>query len=319
MKESKTDSGMLHNFYESLNQSYRTGDVQGIEKFLMDYEECLLESKRNRGMLVTVYNEQGSFYRQTGRYHHSIEAFRKAQDEIVFSLGTTCTEYAALVNNMAGTYRLAGRHDEAIRLFQDAVRIYREAGEGGSYACANVHKNLSLAYQETGKTDPAVSHLRLALDLVKDTKDHKQESVVIYSNLTALYHKAGSTLKAIQCMNQALLSFETYCDIKNAYYGAALNSLGGFLCGLGEYSRAIEVYKKAADYTLTCFGPNADCISSYQNMYWAYMHIGERNSAVQALTASAEVCLNLFGPEHEHTITIQNELMRITGREYSEY
>lgn len=51
MKESKTDSGMLHNFYESLNQSYRTGDVQGIEKFLMDYEECLLESKRNRECL----------------------------------------------------------------------------------------------------------------------------------------------------------------------------------------------------------------------------------------------------------------------------
>lgn len=319
MKESKTDSGILHNFYKSLKQFYRTGDVHRIEKFLMDYEECLLESKRNRGMLVSVYNEQGSFYRQTGKYHHSIEAFRKAQDEIVFSLGTTCTEYAALVNNMAGTYRLAGRYDEAIRLFQDAIRIYREAGEENSYACANVHKNLSLAYQETGKTEPAVSHLRLALNLVKAIEDHKQESVVIYSNLTALYHKAGSTLKAIQCMDQALQHFEKYCDIKNAYYGASLNSLGGFLCGLGEYSRAIEIYEKAAEYTLNNFGPNADCINSFQNMYWAYMHIGERSKAVQALAASAKACLNLFGPEHEHTITIQNELTRITGKHDSEY
>lgn len=319
MNGSKTENSLLNNFYEVLEQTNKTRDVQKIEKFLLDFEECLLESKRNRGMLVTVYNEQGSFYRQIGRYHQSIEAFHKAQDEIVLSRGTTCTEHAALVNNMAGTYRLAGWHDKAIELFQDAVRIYREAGEEDSYACANVHKNLSLAYQETGKTEPAIRHLKLALDLIKDTKEHKQEAVVIYSNLTALYHKAGSTLKAIQCMDQALQSFEKYCGIKNAYYGAALNSLGGFLCGLGEYSRALEIYEKAVEYILSNFGPNADCISSFQNMYWAYMHVGEQNSAVQALAASAKACLNLFGPEHEHTITIQNELMRITGKKYSEY
>lgn len=314
MNKSKTENNILNNFYEALEQHYKTRDVQQIEKFLIDYEECLLESSRNRGMLATVYNKQGAFYRQTGRYHLSIEAFRKAQDEIVFSLGTTCTEYAALVNNMAGTYRLAGQYDKAIELFQDAIQIYREAGEEDSYACANVHENLSLTYQEAGKIEPAVFHLRQALDLVQEMEDHKQESMVIYSNLTALYHKAGSTLKAIQCMDQALQTFEQYCDIKNAHYGAALNSLGGFLCGMGEYTQAIGIYKKAVEYIMNCFGPNADCVNSYQNMYWAYMHLGDRDRAVQALTAAAKACLKLFGPEHGHTITIQNELMRIAGK-----
>lgn len=308
MKESKTQKGLLNDFYEYLEQCYKAEEMEKIERFLMNYEKRLLESKRKKGMLVAVYNEQGSFCRLAGRYHDSIKAFQKAQDEIVCCLGTACTEYAALLNNMAGTYRLAGWYDKAAELFDEAIQIYCALGEEESYACANVHINLSLVYQETGKTEPAVRHLKRALELIRDSEDYRQEVFVILSNLTALYHKAGNNRKAVWCMEQALQAFKTYGDIKDTRYSAALNSLGGFLCGIGEYRRAVQIYDQASDYAMRFFGLNIEYVNSCQNMYWAYQNMGEKEKAVQALTAASKACLQLFGPEHDHTKTVQKLL-----------
>lgn len=308
MKESKTQKGLLNDFYEYLERCYEAEEMEKIERFLMNYEKRLLESKRKKGMLVAVYNEQGSFCRLAGRYQDSIKAFQKAQDEIVCCLGTACTEYAALLNNMAGTYRLAGWYDKAAELFHEAIQIYSGLGEEESYACANVHINLSLVYQETGKTEPAVRHLKRALELIRDSEDHRQEVFVILSNLTALYHKAGNNRKAVRCMEQALQAFKTYGDIKDTRYSAALNSLGGFLCGIGEYRRAVQIYDQALDYTMKFFGSNIEYVNSCQNMYWAYQNMGEKKKAVQALTAASKACLQLFGPEHDHTKTVQKLL-----------
>lgn len=308
MKESKTEKDLLDDFYGYLERCYEAEELEKIERFLINYEKRLLESKRKKGMLVAVYNEQGSFCRSAGRYHDSIKAFQKAQNEIVCCLGTACTEYAALLNNLAGTYRLAGWYDKAAESFNEAIQIYCGLGEEESFACANVHSNLSLLYQESGKTESAVRHLKRALELIKGSKDHRQETVVILSNLTALYHKAGNNSKAMWCMEQALQTFETYCDMKNTRYSAALNSLGGFLCGIGEYQRAVRIYVKAADYTMKFFGRNIEYVNSCQNMYWAYQNMGEEEKAVQALTAASKACLQLFGPEHDHTRTVQKLL-----------
>lgn len=308
MKEAKTQKGLLNDFYEYLERCYEAEEPEKIERFLISYEKRLLESKRKKGMLVAVYNEQGSFYRLAGRYHDSIKAFQKAQDEIVCCMGTDCTEYAALLNNMAGTYRLAGWYDKAAELFDEAIQIYCGLGEEESYACANVHNNISIVYQETGKTETAVRHLKRALELITDLEDHQQEAVVILSNLTVLYHKDGNNRKAMCCMEQALQTFKTFGDVKNMRYSAALNSLGGFLCGIGEYRQAVRIYGQAADYTLRFFGQNTEYINSCQNMYWAYQNMGEKKHAIQALTAASKACLQLFGPEHDHTRTVQKLL-----------
>ncbi|WP_176770772.1 tetratricopeptide repeat protein [Eubacterium barkeri] len=301
----------LEEFYDTLHTYYAAKDLEAIEGYLSWCEQEMTGKPRNQGILLSVYNEQGSFYRSTSRYHDSLAAFTKAQKAISEYLGRESLEYATLINNMAGTYRLARHYDQAIRLFKEAIEIYEHLGQQHTYAYASVHNNLSLAYQETGQISKAVKHLELALEEIQMMPDHRSEMAVTYSNLTALYHEAGDDGTAMRCLNRALEIFEENGTVANAHYAAALNSLGGFLYASGEYERAIETYEKAARHTHRFFGKNLDYGISCQNMYWVYLKMEKWDQAIQALMDAAETYAAIFGPEHERTKVVRNELKRI--------
>lgn len=313
MKDQKTIDRELDSIYKSLDQYYQRGDVQGIEDYLLGEERRIIEEGGSKGVLVTVYNELGSFYRSTSRYSQSIDAFDKAGREISASLGTHCAEYATLVNNLAGTYRLAGQHEKAIGLFHQAIRTYREAGEDQSYAFASVQNNISLAYQEIGKGQLAIRHLEQALEILGELPGHVHEVAITYSNLAALYYKNGHNAEAMTCLDRALYIFESCDQTENPHYAAALNSLGGILFATGEYQRAVDTYQKAAAYTRRFFGENLDFAISHQNMCWVYRKMGDMASAIEALSVAERIYRTIFGPDHERTRTVQDELRRMKG------
>ena len=75
-------------------------------------------------------------------------------------LGKDCSQYATILNNMAGTYRLTGNHVKAISLFHEAAEVYRQSGMEDSYAYASVLNNLALAYRENGQNEQAITCMR---------------------------------------------------------------------------------------------------------------------------------------------------------------
>ena len=127
---------ILEYFYRRLDQYYAEGDLEAVERFLLDYKQ---ETKQRGGdVLIAVCDELGSFYRGTSRYEESVSAFQEAGDAIAAQLGTDCVEYATLLNNMAGTFRLAGQQERAVNYFSKAVDIYhRQGAEDGSHHAAD--------------------------------------------------------------------------------------------------------------------------------------------------------------------------------------
>ena len=131
-------------FYQELDQRYSRG-LEEVERFLLESRGAFRETENAAG-LVAVHNELGSFYRGTSRYAESLEAFQAAGEEIVCRMGADCVEYATLLNNMAGTYRLMGRPAEALELFRQAIDIYQSQNAEDSYAFVRVFKKISLGY-----------------------------------------------------------------------------------------------------------------------------------------------------------------------------
>ena len=251
-------------FFRRLDQHYAEGNLEAVEQFLLEYARKMRQSGADA--LIAVCNALGSFYRGTSRYAQSLSAFEEAGEAIAARLGTDCTEYATLLNNMAGTLRLAGQQKRAVDCFSKAVEIYRRHGAEDSYVYASVLNNMALAYQELGQNDLAAQRLEQALQLIQRMPEHRQEVAVTYSNLTALYHKMGRYREAMRCLDLALRTFEDCGQEKSAHYAAALNSLAGFLYDSGENERAIATYQKAAAYTNRFFGENVEFAVSYQNM-----------------------------------------------------
>ena len=163
-------------FYQELDSAYRQG-LERTEMFLLKSREEF-QTAGNAAGLVAVHNELGSFYRGTSRYTESLTAFQLAGEEIIRRLGMDCAEYATLLNNMAGTYRLMGSPKEAAELFQQAIDIYRDQGAEDSYAFISVLNNISLAYQELGRLEEAAVYLEQALTKLRRIPGHLHEAAV---------------------------------------------------------------------------------------------------------------------------------------------
>ena len=137
----------LQTFYQNLDQYYAAGDVDQMERFLLETEAQYRKNTAGAAQIgIAVYNELGSLYRGISRYDASISSFQHARQLVEKEIGTDSVQYATVLNNMAGTCRLMGHFDDALRLFHMAEQIYARAGEEQSYAYASVLNNLSLIH-----------------------------------------------------------------------------------------------------------------------------------------------------------------------------
>lgn len=304
-------------FYIELARYQALNDKTGMERFLFSCEKKYRE-ENSLALLVAVYSEQGAFYRSAERYRLSSASYKKAQKLIEKLMGKSCVEYATVLNNMAGTYRLSGHYKEALKLLGEALLIYEEidiAGEGADeeerYMPACVHNNMGQIFRRTGEIQEAIRHLTIALETIRTLPAHAQEAGLIYSNLTTLYQQTGDMDQAMQCLEEALVIFDTASMEKDTQYAQAMGSLAGFLCGNRDYDRAIEVYEKAADDTRASYGNTEEYAVLCQNLCWVYRKTGDDAAAMRVLDEAVEVLTDLFGEKSERVRTIQEERKRL--------
>lgn len=298
-------------FYQRLDQCYAQGDLQAVEQFLLNYTQQGPETPPSSRTLIAAYNELGSLYRGTSRYDQSLAAFHRAEGLANEAFGPQSSQYATILNNMAGTYRLMGDSAAAIRRFHQAMEIYRQAGEAASYPYASALNNLSLAYRETGQIAPAIQCLEQALTVIQTMPERRQELAITYNNLTVLYCAAGKQEQAEFCLDRALQEFEQCAEEENVHYAAGLNSLAGVLYTKEAYDRAIPLYQKAAEYTKRFFGENVEYAITYENMGRVYEAMGRWEDAIDCLARAKGVYERLFGPEDQRTRSAAGELRRL--------
>lgn len=308
----------LGDLYQQLDAYYAQGDRGGAELFLRDIrrraEEALPQDGAARARRVAACNELGALYRKTGQYDASLDAFRQTLEDTALCVGRDCAEYATILNNMAGTCRLAGDFAQAVELFCAAMEIYQAQGQTESYAYASVLNNLALAYREMDRRAEATATLEQALALLERYPGNEREIAVTYSNLTSLYHSAGDTRRAMACLDKALALFAACGNQRDPNYAAALNSLAGVLYAAGDDARALETYQASARYTKAFFGENADYGVTHQNMRWVYERLGQREKALEALAVAERTYTALFGPGHSRVCAVREDQTRLRRR-----
>lgn len=302
----------LQTFYQNLDQYYAAGDVDQMERFLLETEAQYRKNTAGAAQIgIAVYNELGSLYRGISRYDASISSFQHARQLVEKEIGTDSVQYATVLNNMAGTCRLMGHFDDALRLFHMAEQIYARAGEEQSYAYASVLNNMSLVYRELEDLQPAIDYLEKALTIIWAMPNTQQEIAITYNNLAAMYRQAGNTAKAMQCVDLAMQYFDQCCEQENVHYAAGLNSLAGLLYAERDDERALELYQKSAQYTKRFFGENIEYGITCRNMYWVYERLGKRNEAIEALEKAREIFAQVLGEDDDRTCAIADDLRRL--------
>lgn len=295
-----------------LRQYDDRGDIEAAERFFDEWEKKL-EEEKNLPLLVDMYNRQGSFYRSCGMYEESLDSFQRAVEKIEQSVGHYSSECAKIYNNIAGTYRAAGMKKEAVHYFLESLKIYEALGESDSYTCAKVHENLAQVLVQKRDWEEASSHLEQALNIIKKLPDQAHESVLIYSKWLSVRLGQGDEQKARECADGVLSSFEIWHHRKDPAFGAALCTVGGFFFRVGDYDKAKDVYIKAEDYTEHHFGQDENYAAICQLLYRLYRRMGKTESAIVELTKAETAYTRIFGPEHERTYIIREELAKLIG------
>lgn len=294
-------------FFRELDEVYAAGQSEAVERFLTERtgENAPLPLR------IAACNELGSFYRGSSRFEQSVIAFHTAAELTAREMGKESLEYATVLNNLAGTFRLMGRQGDALSLFRQAGEIYRKNGAEYSYLYASVLNNMALVYRETGELAQVANCLEGALELIRALPDRVQETAITYNNLAALYLASGEEERAEWAIRMAMDTFARCAREENVHYAAGLNSLAGLLYQKGEYRKALELYEQSAEYTRYFFGENLEYAATWKNMAVVSKQMGECVQAADCLRRALEVYRRFLPGDSGELCSLVRELNRL--------
>jgi tetratricopeptide (TPR) repeat protein len=167
-------------------------------------------------------------------------------------------------NNLAAALGQAGSVEEAIRHYEQALRIKPDYAEA--------HNNLGVALGGLGKFEDAIGHFEHALHVAPDYAE-------AHYNLGLALEQTGKVQEAIEQYTQAL---RIKPDIAKAHY-----HLGIALERAGEVREAIEQYKQALQL-------KPDYAEAHNNLGLALLHAGKTAEAIQQLEQALQVSPTFF-------------------------
>ncbi|MFD0727467.1 tetratricopeptide repeat protein [Lysobacter brunescens] len=134
--------------------------------------ECALSLARaaeDREAIASDINAIGTTLRRLGDYQGALRAFMRSLD-MQRAQGKVS---ASLYNNIADVYRERGDHDDALRYYREARRIYLD--DGNRRQSAHVLESMAVVEMAKGRPREAAGSLQDALAIYRETGPHEYE------------------------------------------------------------------------------------------------------------------------------------------------
>jgi tetratricopeptide (TPR) repeat protein len=164
----------------------------------MPTEEQLLEVHR----LALLGGEADITRKVTGQLANSwlsLSRFREVRE--------LCTKTLELgqdpdtVVSLARARRVLGEVAEAMRLYQDALKMYEEVGDRAGQA--TTLNNIGMVYYGTGQPDKALEYYQQALPITEEVGDRAGQASTL-NNIGMVYYGTGQPAQALEYYQQAL-------------------------------------------------------------------------------------------------------------------
>ncbi len=297
-------------FFQKLDILYKKGNLRDVHQFLIqEAEKCYDEATGIRTLNYhVIMNELGSFLRNTSRYEESKQAFSEALAHLVDFGAKDTVEYAVVLVNLANTYRLSGELDLALNTLNQAEEIYRDQlDDKTDYRYVGFLNAKAVLLSTMDKNEEAIEYFQRTLDVFLETNTSPTETALTYANLATLYNKCNNEEEFKRNMNEAIKIYEKKFGGDHFHYGAALNTYGGYYYKKGEYDKAVENFKKAAELSKKYYGESRDYALSLQNLGYAYKDMGDKEKALEAFNLALPVIEKVYGKESKNYERIAKE------------
>ncbi len=257
--------------FKELNALYGEGNPEKIERFLLSKveESKSANTEDSLNLLIWAKSELGSLHRGQGRFTDSENDFLEAIDGLLTLPGEHREELAISYNNLAGTYRMAQRNQDALRTFQKAMAIYEELDYFDSYGYASVFNNLALVYEQMGQMEPAIEYLLTAYQKLQE-RGKLLPVAISQTNIAMMFNKIGERERADELLRQTEEIFST--NFPGDYHQAALFAAKGSLQAQDNNPEAVQSFESAAAIIKRIYGESHE----YQMMQRNIAYLNER-------------------------------------------
>ncbi|MCX9078623.1 MAG: tetratricopeptide repeat protein, partial [Candidatus Methanoperedens sp.] len=148
--------------------------------------------------------------------------------------GLAAVDAQALAQEGADLFN-AGRYAEALEKFEEALTIFREAGNRVGEAI--VLNNIGRVYFAQGQYSQALDSYQQALEIIREVDDRAGEGIVL-SNIGGVYEVQGQYSQALDSYQQALEINREVGD--RAGEGITLSNIGTVYYHQGQYAAALD-------------------------------------------------------------------------------
>jgi len=228
--------------------------------------------------------------------------------EAILRAGDRAAESRTL-GNLGVVYRMQGRWDEAIEMFEASLAIKRELGDrhGESTALGN----LGNVYTQQGHWDEAIEMSEASLRIKRELGDRHGEGQTL-NNLGNVYLRQGRWDEAIEILETSLAIKRELGDRHGE--STTLGNLSNVYLQQGRWDEAIETYQ-AIVAIFRELGDRQGESTTLMNLGNVYLRQGRWDEAIEMLQASLTIRHEL-GDRHGEGQTLNNlgEVYRRQGR-----
>ena len=234
------------------------------------------------------------------------------------ALGPNHPDTLASRNNLAGTYRDAGRLDKVIALYEqtleDSIRVL-----GPDHPSTLTSRlNLASAYRDAGRLDEAIT----LYEQVFSGRSHvlgpnHRSTLTARDELAGIYREAGRFDEAITLKKQILADAMRMGPDSSGASAARLN-LAATYRDAGRLDDAIPLYQENLEEFTRLAGPDhPETLASRATLAGAYRDAGRLDEAIPLFQQNLDDVARTLGLDHPETLASRHSLAgayRDTGR-----
>ena len=226
------------------------------------------------------------------------------------TLGADHPDTLASRNNLANAYQDAGRLNEAIVLYEQALTdSTRILGPNHLYTLA-AQSNLASAYRDSGRLDKAIELLQQSLtDRTRILGLEHPDTLLSRSNLAGAYLESGRLDKAIELLQQSLTDRTRILGLEHPDTLLSRSNLAGAYLESGRLDKAIELLQQTLTDSTRILGPShPNTLISRNNLANAYQATGRLNDAIYLHHQNLDDRTRILGPDHPSTLASRNNV-----------
>ncbi|MCA9698119.1 MAG: tetratricopeptide repeat protein, partial [Myxococcales bacterium] len=216
-------------------------------------------------------------------------------------LGGTYYE-ADILANLSGVELRAGKLEEAERLGQRSLEIYRATLGPAHLQTAAAINNQGAIERAMGHYDEALASFRTALELRRLVlgPEHPEVATSIH-NIGVILWQQHELDEALEILQQALALRERALGSKHPSVSMSLNALGAVLSGLGRDAESLAAFERALAIDEETLGPtHPDLAGSLTNVANLRRSMGDAERALADHRRALAIWEDALGPEHPY-------------------